>query len=85
MTLVAPLLAVLFMAGLSVRRVAALDGRPWYATATAALFGLGFYSERRWKLPTTSSGVRAALAQAMAQIMSVKPGPSVPDVQPKSA
>ena len=31
-------------------------------------------------LATTSSGVRAALAQAMAQIMSVKPGPSVPDV-----
>ena len=30
-------------------------------------------------LATTSSGVRAALAQAMAQIMSVKPGPSVPD------
>ena len=38
--LVAPLLAVLFIAGLSVRRVAALDGRAWYATATAALFGL---------------------------------------------
>ncbi|MES2718241.1 MAG: ABC transporter permease [Pseudomonadota bacterium] len=38
--LVAPLLAVVFMAGLSVHRVAALDGRPWYATATAALFGL---------------------------------------------
>ena len=30
-------------------------------------------------LATTSSGVRAALAQAIAQIMSVKPGPSVPD------
>lgn len=40
MPLVAPLLAVVIMAGLSVRRVAALDGRPWYATATAALFGL---------------------------------------------
>ncbi len=38
--LVAPLLAVVFIAGLSVRRVAALDGRPWYATASAALFGL---------------------------------------------
>ena len=31
-------------------------------------------------LASTSSGVRAALAQAMAQIMSVKPGPSVPEV-----
>jgi len=31
------LLAVLFIAGLSVRRLAALDGKPWYATATAAL------------------------------------------------
>ena len=30
-------------------------------------------------LATTSSGVRAALAQAIAQIMSVKPGPSVPE------
>ena len=30
-------------------------------------------------LATISSGVRAALAQAMAQIMSVKPGPSVPE------
>ena len=30
-------------------------------------------------LATISSGVRAALAQAIAQIMSVKPGPSVPD------
>ncbi|GCL64029.1 ABC transporter permease [Pseudaquabacterium pictum] len=38
--LVAPLLAVLFMAGLSVRRLAALDGQAWYGTATAALFGL---------------------------------------------
>ncbi len=38
--LVAPLLAVVFMAGLSVRRLAALDGQPWYAPATAALFGL---------------------------------------------
>ena len=38
--LVAPLLATLFVAGLSVRRVAALDGQSWYATATAALFGL---------------------------------------------
>ena len=40
MPLVAPLLGVLFIAGLSVRRLAALDGKPWYATATAALFGL---------------------------------------------
>lgn len=40
MPLVAPLLVVLFIAGLSVRRLAALDGKPWYATATAALFGL---------------------------------------------
>ena len=30
-------------------------------------------------LASTSSGVRAAFAQAMAQIMSVKPGPSVPE------
>jgi hypothetical protein len=30
-------------------------------------------------LATTSSGVRAALAQAIAQIMSVKNGPSVPE------
>ena len=30
-------------------------------------------------LATTSSGVRAALAQAIPQTMSVKPGPSVPD------
>lgn len=28
-----------------------------FTAVTAALFGLGFYSERRWKLPTTSSGV----------------------------
>ncbi len=40
MPLVAPLLVVLFIAVLSVRRLAALDGKPWYATATAALFGL---------------------------------------------
>lgn len=38
--MVAPLLIVLAIAGLSVRRLAALDGRPWYGTATAALFGL---------------------------------------------
>ena len=31
-------------------------------------------------LASTSSGVRAALAHAIAQIMSVKPGPSVPEV-----
>jgi len=30
-------------------------------------------------LATTMSGVRAALAHAMAQIMSVNPGPSVPE------
>ena len=30
-------------------------------------------------LATISSGVRAAFAHAIAQIMSVKPGPSVPD------
>ncbi len=35
-----PLLATVLLAGLSVRRLAALDGKPWYATATAALFGL---------------------------------------------
>ena len=28
-----------------------------FTAITAVLFGLGFYSERRWKLPTTSSGV----------------------------
>ncbi len=28
-----------------------------FTAVTAALFGIGFYSERRWKLPTTSSGV----------------------------
>jgi NitT/TauT family transport system permease protein len=39
-SLVAPLLVVMFIAGLGVRRAAALDGRPWYGTATAALFGL---------------------------------------------
>lgn len=39
-TLVAPLLVVLLIAGLSVRRLAALDGRRWHGTATAALFGL---------------------------------------------
>ncbi|MBP6899010.1 MAG: ABC transporter permease [Burkholderiaceae bacterium] len=33
------LLAVLGLAGWSVRAVAALDGRAWYGTATAALFG----------------------------------------------
>ena len=38
--LVVPLLVVLAVAGLGVRRLAALDGRPWYGTATAALFGL---------------------------------------------
>jgi len=37
--LVAGLLAVLLLAGASVRQVAALDGRRWYGTATAALFG----------------------------------------------
>ena len=31
-------------------------------------------------LASTSMGERAALAAAMPQIMSVKPGPSVPDV-----
>ena len=36
MPLVVPLLVVVGMAGLSVRRLAALDGKPWYATATAA-------------------------------------------------
>ncbi|HOB95737.1 MAG TPA: ABC transporter permease [Aquabacterium sp.] len=40
MPLVAPLLVVMAIAGLGVRRLAALDGRPWYGTATAALFGL---------------------------------------------
>lgn len=39
-SLVAPLLVVMFIAGLGVRRAAALDGKPWYGTATAALFGL---------------------------------------------
>ncbi|MDT7837548.1 ABC transporter permease [Aquabacterium sp. OR-4] len=34
------LLAVLGLAGWSVQRVAALDGRRWHGTATAALFGL---------------------------------------------
>lgn len=34
------LLAVLVLAGWSVQRVAALDGRRWYGTATAALAGL---------------------------------------------
>jgi len=38
--LAVPLVATLLLAGLGVRRVAALDGKPWYATATAALFGL---------------------------------------------
>jgi len=38
--LAVPLVAILLLAGLGVRRVAALDGKPWYATATAALFGL---------------------------------------------
>jgi len=38
--LVAGLLAVLLLAGASVRQVAALDGRRWYGSATAALFGL---------------------------------------------
>ena len=33
------LLAVMGAAGLSVQQVAALDGRRWYGTATAALFG----------------------------------------------
>ncbi len=39
-SLVAPLLVVMVIAGLGVRRAAALDGRPWYGTATAELFGL---------------------------------------------
>ena len=34
------LLATLLAAGASVQQVAALDGRRWYGTATAALFGL---------------------------------------------
>jgi len=38
--LVAALLAVLALAGWSVQRVAALDGRAWHAPATAALFGV---------------------------------------------
>ena len=38
--LAVPLVVVLLLAGLSVRRLAALDGRHWYATATAAWFGL---------------------------------------------
>jgi len=37
--LLAGLLAVLVLAGATVRQVAALDGRRWYGTATAALFG----------------------------------------------
>src|SRR3989442_5643048 len=28
-----------------------------FTTVTAALFGVGFYSEHRWKLPTTSRGI----------------------------
>ncbi len=40
MALAVPLVALLLLAGLGVRRVAALDGKPWHATATAALFGL---------------------------------------------
>jgi NitT/TauT family transport system permease protein len=38
--LVLGLLAVLALAGWSVQQVAALDGKRWYGTATAALFGL---------------------------------------------
>ena len=34
-----PMLVVLLLAGLSVRRLAALDGRRWYGSATAAMFG----------------------------------------------
>ena len=33
-------LSALVVAGTSIRQVAALDGRPWYGSATAALFGL---------------------------------------------
>jgi hypothetical protein len=28
-----------------------------FTTVTAALFGVGFYTEHRWKLPTTSRGI----------------------------
>ena len=38
--LVGLLLLTLLVAVLGVRQVAALDGKPWHATATAALFGL---------------------------------------------
>ncbi len=37
--LLLPMGVVLLLAGLSVRRLAALDGKPWHGTATAALFG----------------------------------------------
>ena len=64
--LVAPLLAVLFMAGLSVRRVAALDGWPWYATATAALFGL--WVLYFWQVGVTLFNVPRVLLPAPAWI-----------------
>ncbi|MDH4389987.1 MAG: ABC transporter permease [Aquabacterium sp.] len=66
MPLVAPLLAVLCMAGLSVRRVAALDGRPWYATATAALFGL--WVLYFWQVGVTLFNVPRVLLPAPAWI-----------------
>ena len=66
MPLVAPLLVVLFMAGLSVRRLAALDGRPWYATATAALFGL--WVLYFWQVGVTLFNVPRVLLPAPAWI-----------------
>ena len=66
MPLVAPLLAVLFIAGLSVRRLAALDGKPWYATATAALFGL--WVLYFWQVGVTLFNVPRVLLPAPAWI-----------------
>ncbi len=66
MTLLAPLLAVLFIAGLSVRRLAALDGQPWYATATAALFGL--WVLYFWQVGVTLFNVPRVLLPAPAWI-----------------
>ena len=66
MPLVASLLAVLFIAGLSVRRLAALDGKPWYATATAALFGL--WVLYFWQVGVTLFNVPRVLLPAPAWI-----------------
>ncbi len=60
------LAGVVVLAGRSVQRVAALDGRRWYGTATAALFGL--WVLYFWQLGVTLFDVPRVLLPAPALI-----------------